>query len=36
VSLKYEKVKNQGGFFFFFSGTPKEAVSAKEIKQIKG
>jgi hypothetical protein len=34
VSLKYEKLKNQGGFFF--SGTPKEAVSAKEIKQIKG
>jgi hypothetical protein len=31
VSLKYEKVKITG-FFSFFSGTPKEAVSAKGIK----
>jgi hypothetical protein len=31
---KILKSKNHGGFSFFF-GTPKEEVSAKEIKQIK-
>lgn len=31
---KIWKSKNHGGFSFF-SGTPKEEVSAKEIKQIK-